>query len=419
MQIEVGGVTAEQYDDFIWVAARAFASPLDEERQAINRGVLELDRLLAARHGDTIVGTAGAYSFDLTVPGGATVAVAGVSDVTVAATHRRRGILRRLMARQLDDVVARGEPVAVLNASESGIYGRFGYGLASLFQTVEIDTRAAAFRRSVPEPMSPLRLVPQDRANADLARLYDAARPARPGTLSRTDAWWDCVLGPVRIWKGGGDLHVVVLDPEDRAAGAGGLGGGYAIYTVTPRDFPAHGLAQVRELVAVDAASEAVLWRYLLDIDLVSTVRSVDTPMDLSLRWWLADPRQVRTTGVQDYLWVRLLDVARALSARAYGTEASLVLDVADDVRPEVAGRYRLEASTSATAGACVRLTDDDPTPANLSVGVEELGAVYLGGTRLRDLEAAGRVVAYSPAALEAADAAFAWPVAPHSTTRF
>lgn len=414
MQIEIGGVGAEDHDEYTWVAATAFASPLTEERASANRAVVELDRLLAARHDGRIVGTAGAYSFDLTLPGGATVPTAGVSDVTVSATHRRRGILRRLMERQLDDVVARGEPLAVLNASESGIYGRFGYGLASLFQTVEVATAAAGFRRPVPEPARPLRLVPQAEAAVWLAPIYEAAAGGRPGTLSRTDDWWGCVLGPIHTWKGGGDLYVVVLDPDERP---GGLGGGYAIYTLTPRDFPVHGLLSVRELIAVDAGSEAVLWRFLLDIDLVGEVQAPDCPIDLGLRWWLADPRQARVTRVQDYLWVRLLDVPAVLSARAYAADVSVVLDVADDVRPEVAGRYRLV--TGSDGAACERLADDDATPADLSLGVEELGAVSLGGTRLRDLEAAGRVVAYSPDALGAADAAFAWPVAPHCTTRF
>ncbi|MEZ5141753.1 MAG: GNAT family N-acetyltransferase [Acidimicrobiales bacterium] len=414
MQIEVGGIAEDELDGYRWVSAVAFAIPPDAEADATGRAVLELDRLLAARHDGRIVGTAGAYSFELTVPGGATLPAAGVSDVTVASTHRRRGILRRLVQRQLDDVAARGEPLAVLNASEAGIYGRFGYGLASLFQTVEIATPHGAFGRPVPEPAAPLRLVPQADASASLAPLYDAARRHRPGAIARSRAWWDCVLGPVATWKGGGDLHVVVLDPDDRP---GGLGGGYAIYTITPREFPRHGLLEVREVVAADPGSEAVLWRFLLDIDLVGTVRAPDCPIDLGLRWWLADPRQARVTRVQDYLWVRLLDVARALAARRYPTDAVVVLDVVDDLRAEVAGRYRLEAA--AHGASCERLADDDPTPADLSLGVEELGAVYLGGTRLRDLEAAGRVVAYSPDALERADAAFAWPVAPHSTTRF
>lgn len=414
MQIEVDGIAVDELDAYRWVSAVAFASPPSDEADATSRAVLEVDRLLAARHDGRIVGTAGAYSFELTVPGGATLPAAGVSDVTVASTHRRRGILRRLMVRQLDDVAARGEPLAVLNASEAGIYGRFGYGLASLFQTVEIATSHSAFGRSVPEPAAPLRLVPQAEAKVELAPRYDLARRHRPGTIARHDAWWDCVLGPVVTWKGGGDLHVVVLDPDDRP---GGLGGGYAIYTITPREFPHHGLLEVREVVAVDAGSEAVLWRFLLDIDLVGTVRAPDCPMDLGLRWWLADPRQARVTRVQDYLWVRLLDVARALEVRCYSADAVVVLDVADELRPDVAGRYRLE--TGADGASCVPLADDDPTPADLSLGVEELGSIYLGGARLRDLEAAGRVVAYSADALERADAAFAWPVAPHCTTRF
>lgn len=411
MSIDLRAVTAEEFPTFNRAEETAFGTATPSlARQVEELSVLELDRTIAAFDGDRIVGTAASFAFDMTVPGGATLPVAGVSSVTVSATHRRRGLLRRMMRHQLDDVVGRGEPVAVLNASESGIYGRFGYGLANLYAAYRIDTRRAHFRELLPERAHPLRIVDRDQARAELPPIYDRCRRLRPGMLSQSDAWWGCVLSDNNTWKGPDNLFVVVADADERA----GSGPGYALYKVDADAPPGHWTLSVWDMQAADPVVEAQLWRYLLDVDLVETVVAAPRPADCPLRWWLADPRQARTTELRDYLFVRLLDVERALAARRYPVADELVVEVTDPFRPANDGCYRIRGGPD--SASCERTTT---APADLALGIEELGSVYLGGVRPSHLAAAGRIVERRPGALARADAFFGWPVAPICVTRF
>lgn len=371
--------------------------------------VIDFDRTVAAFDGDRIVGTAADIPFAMTLPGGGTLPVAGVTSVGVAPTHRRRGLLRAMMTHQLDAVAARGEPLAVLNASEAAIYGRFGYGLASLYQSWRLDTVRCGFREPVVD--LPLRLVAQEHARADLAAVYDRWRPTRPGALSHSEAWWGCVLSSQRDWRGGGPIFVVVCDPDPDGSPA--HRGGYAIYTVD-NDHPAgRWQLEVRDLVAADDVVLARLWRYLLDVDLVSTVVAPAVPLDDPLRWRLVDPRQVATTDVRDYLHVRILDVEAALAARRHAMADELVLEVSDAFRPATAGRYRVQGGPG---GATCARTDDAP---DLVLDIAEVGSLLLGGVSVAELAQVGRIRASSPAVVARADAFFRWPVAPFCVTRF
>ena len=376
---------------------------------ALDRQVVELDRTIGAFDGDEIVGTNMSFPFEMTVPGGATIAAGGVSGVTVAATHRRRGILRQMMERQLDDIARRGEPVAILNASESSIYGRFGYGLAQLFQTWSIDTRRAAFRGPVRDDLR-LRLLDRESAKKELAPVYDRWRRTVAGALSQSDGWWDCVLAAHESWRGGGEIFVVVCEPgEDHD-------GGYAIYTIDNEPPAQHWKLEVRELVAVDDDVEARLWRFLLDIDLVGTVVAEARPLDDPLRWRMADLRQVTTTRVLDYLYVRLLDIPAAFGARRFPVADRIVVDVTDAVRPAGAGRYVIEGGPDSSR--CER-TDDPAAVTDLALDVADLGSLLLGGVDARDLARTGRIDERTPGAVARASAFFAWPTAPFCVTRF
>jgi predicted acetyltransferase len=413
MTVELRAITEDELRAYHEAEGIGFGH-IDMSDAAIeyDRSVMEYDRTIAGFDGDQIVATAGAFSFAMTVPGGATVRVPGVTAVSVLATHRRQGILRRMMAMQLDDVAARGEPLAILNASEAGIYGRFGYGVAQLFQSWELDTRRSAFRAPVSNDLR-LRVMSKDDALDHIKPIYDAWVPTRAGALSHSDAWWGCVLGDYEAWRGGGKAFVVVCEPgnaDDDASGSG-----YAIYTVAQKGPPGTWTLNVRDLVASDPEVSGRLWRYLLDVDLIGNVVAPVVALDDPLRWWLEDPRQVRTTYVSDFLHVRLLDVEASLSARRYATDDSLVLDVRDAFRPQQAGRYRVTGGPD--GAACERVADDHPVDLELDVG--DLGSLYLGGFRASDLAAARRIVERSPAALARADAFFVWPVAPFCVTRF
>lgn len=407
MAIVLRPITADEHRRYHDVEARGFGDHRGSEPGfALDREVVELDRTIAGFDGDELIATNLSFPFAMTVPGGGTLAAGGVSGVTVAATHRRRGILRQMMERQLDDLAARGEPVAVLNASEASIYGRFGYGLGQLFQSWRLDTSRSAFRHPVRDDLV-LRFVDRDGAKAELAPIYDGWRRTVAGALSHSDAWWDCVLAPHRSWRGGGEIHVVVCEP-----GADHQGG-YVIYTIDNNHPAPRWELEVRELVSADAEVEARLWRFVLDIDLAGTVTAEARPLDDPLRWRLADLRQVETTRVQDYLYVRLLDIPAAFSARRYPVADRLVVDVVDSFRPEVAGRYQIAGD--GTSASCSRTT----APADLRLDVADLGSLLLGGVDARQLARVGRIDELTAGAADRAGAFFGWPTAPFCVTRF
>jgi predicted acetyltransferase len=406
MDVKIAAVSDAELAEFMRVSEVGFGSFPRPDAIELERSVLPVDRTVAAYDGADIVATAASYPFELTLPGGTQVPVAGVTAVSVSPTHRRRGILRQMMHFQLDDVAARGEPLAILNASEATIYGRFGYGVASLFQELEVNTARAGFRRLLPD-RPPLRLVPKEHAIPVIAPIYDRYRQEVPGSLSRSVAWWKIMLGDVEQWKGGGKLFVVVAEPYD------GDAGGFAVYKVVQSGPTGTWRVEVRELVAVEPHVEATLWRFLFDIDLVATVLVQTRPLDDPLRFWLADLRALQVRRVLDYLWVRILDVSAALESRRYPVPGELVLEVDDPFRPAVSGRYRVAGGPD---GASCERTEHDP---DLSLGIEELGSLYLGGVLARELAHAGRIREHTPGALGRMSAMFAAARQPHCTTRF
>ncbi len=407
MQINIGTLDESGLAEWLWVMSRGFGGApegdgdLDTERRA-----LELDRCTAARDDGRIVGTANSYTFDMTVPGGATVPVGGLSGVVVLPTHRRQGVLTSMLRAQFDDGAERGEVASILNASEAEIYGRFGYGLAQLYAVVEVWRERAAFA-TAPPPI-PLRLLDQREAAPVLAPIWEASRSTRAGRLSRNEAWWGCVLSDKATWKGGGNLHVVATDGVPPEAG------GYALYTITDRG-NAHGWTVfVKELVAADPLVEARLWEHLLAVDLTNKVVVDGRPVDDPLRWWLTDARQYRTRELRDYLFVRLLDVPAALAARHYASSGELVLEVIDSFRPESGGTFRLAVAEDGSAQCAP--TGQAP---DVVLPQESLGSLYLGGVRARDLAIAGRLHERTVGAVAAADLLFGWPIAPFCQTRF
>ena len=401
--IDVRTLAEPEWPEWHRLIAQGFGGHPSPETDAAEQAVLDRERATVAVDGDQLVGTFGSYAFGVVVPGGAVVPSCAVTNVVVRTTHRRRGILRSMLVPHLTGARDRGEALAVLNASEAAIYGRFGFGEATRYAVRSLPA-SSAFAR--PPADRPLRQVPQEEAAAVVAERYRAALGRRPGTIDRPERWWDLLLGPAEQWKGGGKLFVVVADPVD------GLGGGYVVYGLR-HDDAVGGILEVKELVGDTPEAEARLWRYCCDVDLVEEVRA-EVPVDDPLPLRLADPRACRTTELRDYLWVRLLDVLAALAARAYSAPVDVVVELVGGGEPDVTGRYRLVAAPEGDA-AC-EVTDAE---ADLVLGVDDLGAAYLGGTSLVALGAAGRVVERTPGALAAADAAFTSPVAPYCATRF
>jgi predicted acetyltransferase len=369
-------------------------TPEDVERFV---GWTEVDRLHAAWQDGRVVGGAGVFPFDLSVPGGATVSSAGVTVVGVLPTHRRRGILRAMMRAQMDDVHARGEAVAWLWASESGIYARYGYGLGSLIGDVELPRGHASFAPAL-ELRGSVRLVDEREALALIPPVHEAAMRRRPGMFRRTPSWWETrrlADDPARR-RGRGLLNRAVLEVDGRPAA-------YALYRISSSfEFGASNASvDVVEALAADDRSLAEIWRFLLDIDWTAWVKADYLPPDHPLFLLLAEPRRLRYR-VNEGVFVRLVDVGEALSARAYGrSDEALVLDVRDAFCEWNAGRWRI-------AGASVERTD---AAADLSVDVTELGRIYLGGFTWRELHAALRIEEHATGAVERADRIFgSWP---------
>lgn len=383
---------------------RGFGGPGDApEESAMWRDLLPLQRTVAAWDGAEIVGTAGAFDFRLTVPGGAVLEAAGVTMVSVMPTHRRRGVLTAMMRRQLDDFRAWGAPLAVLTASEPQIYGRFGYGAA----TRQVYGSVDAGRVTVAVPPGAerirMRLVTPHEGVAACEAVYARVVPTRPGMLARRPGWERLALNDPERDRGDFGPQLCVLAEAD------GEVRGYARYWVTSRA-TAHGVPdatlRLRDLEAVDPAAYAALWRYVTDMDLVSRVVFHNRPADDPVQQIVSDIRRC-DLGWRDGLYVRLVDLPAALEGRVYAAPLDVVLDVADAFCPWNAGRWRLTAD--AAGAACERTTG----PADLALGARELGTAYLGGHTLRTLAAAGLVTELRPGALARASAAFRSDVEP------
>lgn len=406
IRIRVG--TADDWDAVSELLGLVFHNSTEETR-AIEGSVFEPDRSLVAADGDLMVGHAAAYTRELTVPG-AIVPAAHVTLVGVAPTHRRRGLLNRMMRRQLDEIASAGrEPVAVLWASETKIYPRYGYGMAAQRLTTDVMTREL----QPPAGRSPgadgtLRMVSPPDAIADFAKVYEQLRPGRTGWSSRDDRWWRFVLSDLPAQREGSTrLHGVVHDTPHGPTG-------YALWRVTSA-WDAHGpdaTVRVREVVAADPATYAALWHFLLTIDLARTLTANFLALDEPIQHLVDEPRRLGSR-VQDALWVRIVDLPGALAARRYAVDVDVVLDVTDAQLPGNTGRWRLVGGPD---GATCTRTDD---PADLSCTVLELGAAYLGGTTLAALGAAGRVRETRAGALAWASAAFGWYRMPNPTEVF
>ncbi|MER6100039.1 GNAT family N-acetyltransferase [Streptomyces sp. NPDC001728] len=372
------------------------------ESRALWRDLTEYERSLGAWDGDLCVGTAGAFSFRLTVPGGGLVPAAGVTMVSVAGTHRRRGILTSMMRRQLDDVRAAGEPLAVLTASEPVIYGRFGYGAASWAEHAAIDTHRV--RLSVPEGTDGVTLRQADltESSAVCEEVYARLVPLRPGMVARGPGWERLPLIDPESEREGSSPRLCVL--AERA----GEVVGFAHYAIKPNwsYAGADGSVGVQQLLALDPAAEAALWRFLCSVDLTSTVRIHSSPVDGAWRQLVSDVRRCQPTA-REVLFVRLVEVGAALEARTYQAPVDVVFEVEDAFCPWNEGRWRLTGD--AKGASCVRTGD----VADLALSVRELGAAYLGGTSLVSLASAGRVRELREGALLEASVAFGSPVAP------
>ena len=385
---------SDEWDAIFSASSAAFN--VDAEDSASERLVFEPERFLVARRDGDIVGTSGIYTRSLAVPG-AVVPAAHVTFVSVAPTARRQGILTRFMDRQFLDIRAAGEPIAVLWASEARIYQRFGYGLAARRLRLSVETREVNLTADTPDTGRLREGTPTDLRDT-IAKLYDQVYPQRPGWSERAPRHVDSRLADhKRNRHGASSLRVLIHE------GAQGVDG-YALWRVTDTWGGGGPAGEVRVLEVCSATNEAyaALWRFLLTVDLTRSATIWSASVDEPLQFMVNEPRRLNAK-LSDALWLRVVDVPGALSARRYATDVDIVIDATDQRIPANAGRWRLTGSTDA---AQCQSTVDEP---DLWCDVRALGAAYLGGTSWDTLATTGLVRELRPGALARSAAAFGW----------
>jgi predicted acetyltransferase len=381
----------EEYGDAIFGIGQYFGARPDEDRLLRFSKVLEIERMHAAFEDGEVIGGAGAFAYDFSVPGG-TLPCAGVSVVGVYPTHRRRGVLRALMDAQLRDVHERGEPIAALWASEETIYGRFGYGLASWAGDAKIAREWGAFARPL-ERRGQVRFVTPEQALDLFPPIWETLRRERPGVFARTREWWELRTLRLPDEEKANPKRFIALDLDGETQA-------YAIFRTHTdwEDGVSSTRTEVIEAIGSTPQATAELWRFLLDIDWTATFEARLLPPDHPLFLLLANPRRARYR-MGDGLWVRLVDIGAALSGRAYSGDGSIVFDVRDAACPWNEGRWKLEG------GSAARTNDG----AEIALDVDALGSAYLGAVSFDQLRGALRLEELVDGAVQRADALFGW----------
>jgi predicted acetyltransferase len=375
--------------------ARAFGFVYTPEQIVNVRALHDVSRFELALDGKEIVGIVAAFSLQVTVPGSGHLPMGGVTWVSTAATHRRQGLLTRLMERTLADVDLRGEPVAMLGASEGGIYERFGFGVATQLRVTTMDRRLAQVRPEFRPKPGAVRFVGGDAALAHVTEVWSRFHRDRVGEVDRTEAW-----------------HRFLFDLGSKPSGEFSPANylahrdGYAVYRIQQQwndGRPAH-ILNVVEFVAVTGEAHAALWHTLLGVDLVGSITSRQVPLDDPLPYLLTNPRALQTTTLQDGFWANVRDVKACFSARRYSTIDRLVIEVDG-------GRWAIDGGPEGATCARVKSRPD------LSTDHASLGALLLGGVRPSALAAGRRLDYRNDDALRRADVFFTTSRLPHCQT--
>jgi predicted acetyltransferase len=397
MSVEIRAITDAEIAAYRDAALVVFGIDADAEAGTgvdQQRALIGKQQAWAAFDGTTIVGTAGTFDHTISLPGGTALPMAGLTLVTVRPTHRRRGILRELMRRHLDDARDRGFAISGLWASEAPIYGRFGYGLASYCDIYEIsDAHALAVNAREVDALEP---IDEARAREALPAVYAKAIQTRPGALHRSDVWWRERRFLETPWARAGASkrrHVIARRGNDIV--------GYIVYRQRGKfsDGVPDGKVEINELLAIDARAEATLWRFALSVDLFPAVTWWNAPADSALPWLVDDMRRIKSRR-GDGLWLRIEDVPAALSARRYDDVSATLLFAVGDARYEL--------TVDAGEARCATTTR---TP-EISFSQQTLASLYLGCTSASQLARAD-LVQGKPATIALADRLFASRVAP------
>lgn len=407
MGVEVRTIVDDEIEAFTSARNNGFMRPAAEgAAEFMRESDQDLDRCWAGFDGTSVVATLRSFATPLTLPGGAMVPTAALTSVTTKATHRRQGLLTRMITPDLDNAAERGEVAGILIAAEWPIYGRFGYGNAADSCQLKLDVPRTRFLR---EATGTVEMVDAATARRECPPVYDRYQAAQPGAIERDGRWWDIATRikaipgfplPERFW-------VLCRDKRGKVVG-------YVSYAVDDHwvDRRPENTATLGELIGVDEEATLRLWQYLAQIDWVQTITASDRSVDDPLHWQLHDARALRTYERGDFLWVRPLDVPGLLSSRRYPVEQRVVLEVVDDMR-WAAGRFALDGGPDGATCKRVRTRPD------LTLSASSLGALSLGGVSVATLARAAQVDEHRAGAAARADAFFRWPVMPWCNTWF
>jgi predicted acetyltransferase len=394
--IDIRSVTEDDLPAWTRTWGNGYLRPYTESSVDAIRSTAAEDRLIGAFDMDRCVGTYRSSAQELTVPGGAFVPVSAISKVSVAGTHRRRGLLSRMVAMDLRGAFERGEPVAVLDAAQYPLYGRFGFGPATVMAWFEIDVHRARLDPRRTADTSGVLLVDSREYLKAAPGVYERLRAVQPGALRRDESWWQEATGQPPGSGRSEPFFALHLDPDTGEADG--------LLCFSAEETWGAMLPQsplwIRDLVAVSPQAEAALLRYAVTTDWVTTVHLPYRAPDTLLPLWLGDPRAARVSALSDYMWLRVLDTSRALSSRAYGIEASLVLEVTD-AAGYAAGTWALEGGPD--GASCIRTTRGP----DLRIDVRDLSSLYLGDDSAARLAELGGIEEVRPGALARADAMF------------
>ncbi len=411
--MEIRAPREDEFHEVVALANIAFGEEATVQDESAFRRAFPFDRALCAFDAGRMVGSLAVLSLELTLPGRTALPAGGATWGATLPTHRRRGILRSLFEAQLNDMMYRGDPLSVLLASEATLYRRYGYGPATSLMSFSIERAYARLAGQTKDsPPQGITLVAGVEAAGRLPGIYEALRLEQPGAVSRSPGWWASYLwDPLMERQGATGMYHAVH------TGRNGAADGYVTYRIREQwtASTATGEVQIIELVAGDREAYRALWEFVLGTDLCQTISCWRGRVDEPLRWLLADPRRLTVNAVADDLYVRLLDIPRALAAREYTTPGELVLEVSEPFPVARTGRFLLKAGGIGEGSEC-RPTDRAP---DLSLNVDTLGAAYLGGVSFAILAAAGHVAVADRRALAVADAMFSAGIAPYCSTMF
>ena len=395
--LEMRAITADEFEFWARAESRAHSNRLaDDPGELLPH--FDLARSIAVFHNGSIVGGAHSHLLEMSIPG-AVSTVAGVSNVAVQPTHRRQGIMSRMMRHQIDGIHERGEPLAALFATESAIYGRFGYGVGSVHEQWSLERAHNAYARRFDGPGRIVFIDPKDIGKA-LPDVMRRSTEGRPGVFQRAPHHWerDAQLPEHRQGGPGGLFYAAYLENDQID--------GYVTYR-TRRP-----VLTVNELMATTPAANAALWRFCFDMDLIERTEAVKRPLDDPMPWLLADPRRLQRF-TRDGLWLRIVDALAALELRQYLASDRLILQVRDDFCSWNSASFELDVSPE---GARCRAV---ASPPDLTVLVAALASAYLGAASFTTLAGAGLAEEHSPGVLLRADRMFATQLRPWTPYNF